>query len=204
MAAQGLNASQGGGKDNQQSRSDMAAYIALLRGINVTGRKIIRMKDLRASFEALGFRRVKTYVQSGNVIFEAGKDANLGGKIEKMIQADYGFGVSVFVKTPREMAQVISNNPFPKPEGIEDSRLYVTFLSASAPPTAEKALKGLATEQERFHVAGREVYLCCPNGYGKTKLSNSAIEKKFGVVATTRNWKTVNALLALTQPQGMP
>jgi uncharacterized protein (DUF1697 family) len=178
----------------------MAVYIALLRGINVTGHNIIRMEDLRASFEALGFRRVKTYVQSGNVIFEAGTDANLPGKIEKKILADYGFNVSVLVKTPRELEQVIRNNPFPGSKGIDDSRLYVTFLSTPAPPAADGALKGLATELERFHIGHREIYLCCPNGYGKTKLSNTAIEKKLGVVATTRNWRSVNALLALAQP----
>jgi uncharacterized protein (DUF1697 family) len=178
----------------------MATYIALLRGINVTGHNIIRMEDLRASFAALGFQQVKTYVQSGNVIFQAVKGANLSGKIERKILADYGYNVSVLVKTPRELQQVIRDNPFPKLAGTDESRLYVTFLSAPAPSSAESALKGLATEQERFHVAGREIYLYCPIGYGKTKLSNTAIEKKLRVVATTRNWKSVNALLALAQP----
>ena len=177
----------------------MATYIAMLRGINITGHKIIRMEALRTSFETLGFRRVQTYVQSGNVIFEARNDANLAGKIKKRILADFGFNVSVLVKTPREMAQVICDNPFPKQAGTDDSRLYVTFLSAPAPPTAESALKGMATEPERFHVGRREIYLHCPNGYGKTKLSNTAIEKKLGMVATTRNWRSVNALLALAQ-----
>ena len=171
----------------------------MLRGINVTGHKIIRMKDLRTSLEALGFRQVKTYVQSGNVIFEAGKNENFAGKIEKKILADFGFAVSVFVKTPKEMAQVIRNNPFPKLADIDDPRLYVTFLSVATPANAESVLKGLATGQERFHVGGREIYLYCPIGYGQTKLSNTAIEKKLGVVATTRNWRSVNALLALAQ-----
>ena len=177
----------------------MATYIAILRGINITGHKIIRMEELRASFEALGFRRVKTYVQSGNVIFDDGKGANLAGQIEKKILADFGFKVPVLVKTPGEMARVIRDNPFPKAAGSDDSKLYVTFLSAPAPPTAEKALQGLAIGQERFHVGHRAIYLCCPIGYGKTKLSNTAIEKKLGVVATTRNWRSVNALLALAQ-----
>jgi uncharacterized protein (DUF1697 family) len=177
----------------------MAVYIALLRGINVTGHKIIRMEKLRGSFEALGFRQVKTYLQSGNVIFEAGKDAKPAGNIEKKILTDFGFDVSVLVKTPKEVGQVIRNNPFPGSKGINDSRLYVTFLSTPAPPAADGALKGLAMGLERFHIGHREIYLCCPNGYGKTKLSNTAIEKKLGVVATTRNWKSVNALLALAQ-----
>lgn len=177
----------------------MATYIAMLRGINITGHKIIRMEDLRASFEALGFRQVKTYVQSGNVIFEARKDANLVGKMEKRILADYGFNVSILLKAPREMARVIRNNPLLKIKGIDDSRLYVTFLSGPVPPTAESALQGLATGPERFHVGRHEIYLYCPNSYGETKLSNTAIEKKLGVIATTRNWRSVNALLALAQ-----
>jgi uncharacterized protein (DUF1697 family) len=177
----------------------MATYIAMLRGINITGHKIIRMENLRASFVALGFRQVKTCVQSGNVVFETEPDASLVAKIEKKILADYGFNVSVLVKTPREMARVIRDNPFSKLAGIDDSRLYVTFLSAPAPLTAESALKGLAIPPEQFHVGRREIYLYCPHSHGKTKLSNTAIEKKLGVVATTRNWRSVNALLALAQ-----
>lgn len=177
----------------------MATFIAILRGINVTGHKIIRMEDLRASFEALGFRQVRTYVQSGNVIFETSGDKNLSSKIEKMVLQDYGFSVSVFVKTPKEIAQVLRANPFPELAGTDHSRLYVTFLSAPALSTAESVLKGLATEQERYHVGHREIYLYCPDGYGKTKMSNPAIEKRLGVVATTRNWRSVNALLALAQ-----
>jgi uncharacterized protein (DUF1697 family) len=186
-------------KDDQPSQSDMATYIAILRGINITGHKIIRMEALRTSFEALGFRQVKTYVQSGNVIFDASKDAKLAAKIEKKILADFGFNVSVFVKTPKELARVIRDNPFPKVAGVDHSRLYVTFLSAPAPATTESTLKGLATQPERFYIGHREIYLYCPIGYGKTKLSNTAIEKKLGVVATTRNWRSVNALLALAQ-----
>src|SRR5690348_14408698 len=136
----------------RQSQFDMTNYIAMLRGINITGHKIIRMEALRTSFEALGFRQVKTYVQSGNVVFEAGKDASLVAKIEKKILADYGFAVSVLVKTPKEMARVIRDNPFPKRAGIDDSRLYVTFMSAPAPPAAVSALQALAAARERFHV----------------------------------------------------
>jgi uncharacterized protein (DUF1697 family) len=177
----------------------MATYIAILRGINVTGHNIIRMQDLRVSFEELGFQQVKTYVQSGNVIFAARKNSNLSVKIEKKILADFGFKVSALVNTPAEMAQVIRDNPFRRLASIDVSRLYVTFLSTPAPPTARDVLKGMTTEPERFHVGRREIYLYCPIGYGKTKLSNTAIEKKLGVVATTRNWRSVNALLALAQ-----
>ena len=177
----------------------MPIYIAMLRGINVSGHKIIRMELLRKSFEALGVRNVKTYVQSGNVIFEGGKEvpANLVEAICKRILRDFGFPVPVLLKTAKELERIIRDNPFVKQPGIDDSKLHVTFLSDTAPRAAEKSLEALAVNPEQFHVSGREIYLYCPNGYGRTKLSNTAIEKKLGVAGTTRNWKSVNALLTL-------
>jgi len=82
---------------------------------------------------------------------------------------------------------------------VDESKLHVTFLSAPAPQSAAKDLEALATQAEGFHIHGREVYLHCPNGYGRTRLSNNAIEKKLALEATTRNWKSVNALLALAR-----
>jgi uncharacterized protein (DUF1697 family) len=179
----------------------MPTYIAMLRGINVSGHKLIKMDQLRASFQALGFRNVRTYVQSGNVVFEAGNDpvASLSAKIVKRILREFGFGVPVLLKTAKEMERIIRHNPFLKATGIDHSRLHVTFLSEATPRTAEKSLEPLVMNSEQFRINGQEIYLYCPNGYGKTKLSNSAIEKKLSVVATTRYWKTVNALLDLTK-----
>jgi uncharacterized protein (DUF1697 family) len=176
-------------------------YVALLRGINVSGHKPIKMEPLRASFEALGFQKVQTYVQSGNVIFEAGEgdDARWAQAIGKRILADFGFAVPVLLKTSAELQRIVRGNPFLKQPGIDDSKLHVTFLSAEAPKLAGMDLESLAVKPEQFRVKGSEIYLYCPNGYGQTKLSNTAIEKKLGVQATTRNWKSVNALLALAQ-----
>src|SRR5262249_46834974 len=97
------------------------------------------------------------------------------------------------------MERVVRDNPLVNQTGIDHTKLHVTFLSGVAPKSAGQSLEPLAAMPERFHVNGREVYLYCPNGYGRTKLSNTAIEKKLGVEATTRNWKSVNALLALVQ-----
>jgi len=173
----------------------------MLRGINVSGHKMIKMEALRGSFEALGFRNVQTYVQSGNVIFEAGL-AGIGGLpliIGKRILRDFGFPVPVLLKTSEELQRIVHDNPFLKQKGIDESKLHVTFLSATAPKSAGEDLKPLAVKPERFNVCGREIYLYCPNGYGRTKLSTNAIEKKLGLEATTRNWKTMNALVALAQ-----
>jgi uncharacterized protein (DUF1697 family) len=179
----------------------MTIYIAMLRGINVSGHKVIKMEHLRASFEALGLRNVKTYVQSGNVVFEAGKEsaASLAAKIGKRILSDFRFPVPVFLKTADELERVIRDNPFLKQVAIDDSKLHVTFLSAAAPPSAGKDLAALAEKPEQFHVHGQEIYLYCPNGYGRTRLSNTAIEKKLGLEATTRNWKTATTLLAMAR-----
>jgi uncharacterized protein (DUF1697 family) len=179
----------------------MSNYIAMLRGINVTGHRIIKMEQLRASFAALGFRKVKTYVQSGNVVFEATNDsaASLSKKIEKKILCDFGFSVPVLLKTSKEIEEIIGCNPFLKTVGIDHSKLHVTFLSNDPPETALEQLRPLAATSEQFRIIGREIYLWCPNGYGITKLANAAIEKKLSLVATTRNWKTVNALLVMAQ-----
>ena len=178
----------------------MPAYVSMLRGINVGG-KTIKMERLRAAFEALSFFRVRTYAQSGNVVFETtqGSPAALPKKIQERILRDFGFPVPVILKTTEEMERVVAADPFAEEKSIEQSKLHVTFLSHALPRTAVTALEGLAAGKERFCILNQEVYLYCPNGYGRTKLSNTNIEKKLSVVATTRNWKTVKALLEMTQ-----
>jgi uncharacterized protein (DUF1697 family) len=179
----------------------MPTYIAMLRGINVSGQKIIKMERLRASFENLGFTDVKTYVQSGNVVFKAAKISadGLAKKIAKMILDDFGFEVSILVRTPAEFESVLKRNPFTTQAGAEDAPLYVAFLSGAVPKGAEELLKPLATAGEKLVISGSEIYLQYPKGYGETKLSNAAIEKKLALRATTRNWRTVNALVEMTQ-----
>jgi uncharacterized protein (DUF1697 family) len=182
----------------------MPTFAAMLRGINVGSGKIVKMERLRASLEALGFDNVRTYVQSGNAVFESERKspAKLSRKIEDKIQRDFGFAVPVLLKTSKEMEQIVSDNPLVKEKGIDHSKLHVTFLSDAPPKTAVKALEPLATGHERFRILNREIYLYFPEGYGYTKLSNNAIEKKLSVVATTRNWRTVNTLLEMCRSSG--
>src|SRR4029453_2199016 len=158
----------------------MPTYVAMLRGINVGSGKIVKMERLRASFGALGFGGVRTYVQSGNVIFESEQKsaAGLSNKIEEKIQGDFGFRVPVLLKTSKEIEQIVSDNPLVKKKGVDHSKLHVTFLSDAPPNAAVKALEPLATDRERLRILNREIYLYCPDRYGRTKLSNTAIEKK--------------------------
>src|SRR6266849_1862580 len=166
----------------------MPAYIAMLRGINVSGQKIIKMDNLRALCGDLGFRNVETYVQSGNVVFQTAIESPLdiskrmGGKILQ----SFGFEAPVVVRTSKEMRDVIANNPFLKEKDVDSSKLHITFLSESAPKGSAKKLGELSTSPDRFYAALREIYLYCPSGYGRTKLSNSAIEKALSMRATTR------------------
>ncbi len=176
----------------------MNRYVALLRGINVGG-KTIKMGALRASFEALGFGEVETYIQSGNVRFEADekKPAAIIRRIEEKIRVDFKLEVQVFVRSEKELADVVKRNPFPKQKNIDQSKLHVTFLHEDAHASAAAVLETLAVGQERFHISGREIFLYCPHGYGNSKLANPFIERKLRIAATTRNWKTVNTLLAM-------
>ncbi len=173
----------------------------MLRGINVSGHKMIKMEDLRAAFETLRFSKVQTWVQSGNVVFEAaqGSVVTLSKRIEQSILADFGFSVPVYLRTVKELQDIIKRNPFLTDSAIDHSKLHITFLSDTAPKAAPERLQPLAVTPEQFRIIGREIYLYCPNGYGRTRLSNTAIEKKLSLGATTRNWKTVNALLKMTQ-----
>ena len=174
----------------------MLTYIAMLRGINVSGHKTIRMEDLRTLCSGLGFHNVETYVQSGNIVFQTPirNPAALSKRIGEKILQSFGFDAPVIVRTSKQMRKVITNNPFLKEKNVDSSKLHVTFLSETPQERSLKKLETLSTNPDRFYAAPQEIYLYCPSGYGKTKLSNVAIEKALSVRATTRNWKTTNTL----------
>ena len=174
----------------------MPAYVVMLRGINVSGHKTIKMEDLRTLCSDLGFRNAETYVQSGNIVLQSSLEnpTIISKRIGAKIIETFGFEVSVIIRTSKEMRNVISNNPFLKENGIDSSKLHVTFLSEIVQKTCLEKLTELSTSPDRFHPATGEIYVYCPGGYGRTKLSNFEIEKALSVSATTRNWKTTNRL----------
>jgi uncharacterized protein (DUF1697 family) len=169
-------------------------WVCLLRGINVGGKKVA-MKALKELLEGLGHEDVTTYIQSGNVVFGSdGGDAEaLSAAIEKAIGAQMGLDVTVLLRSPAELAAVVAANPFP---GVED-RLHVTFLAEEPARSKVDAVDPDGYPPDAFAVVGREVYLHCPDGYGRSKLGNSFWERKLGVAATTRNWRTVTKLLEM-------
>src|SRR5260370_14963031 len=178
----------------------MPIYVAMLRGINVGGQKIVNMGKVRASFGTLEFNSVRTYVQSGNVIFNAPKASStkLSKRIKGRISCDFGFQITVVLRTSDEMKKIVHDNPFLKDTKTDRSKLHVILLS-QLPATANIAkLDALDSNPDQFRVLGQEIYLYCPNGYGRSKLSNNAVEKLLAVEATTRNWKTANTLAELS------
>jgi uncharacterized protein (DUF1697 family) len=181
----------------------MTTFISMLRGINVSGRRTIRMAELKELYESLDFSHVTTYVQSGNVVFDrAGQGLErIAASIETGIARRFGFPVTVVLRPADDFHRILAGNPFIDRRNEDPGKLYVTFLSVLPAAPALDALKPPAGSADEFVVSGREIYLFCPGGYGRTKLSNSFFENKLKVPATTRNWRTVNALYALGNPE---
>ena len=182
----------------------MPAYVALLRGINIGPNKRIKMDALRKSFETLGFEQVQTYIQSGNVVFKAGKSspASLGKKIEGRIVQDFGFSASVIVRSSDELGQALAANPFLKQRGVDLEKLHVTFLSEPPAASAIKKLAEYTIAPDQSRCIGSNIYLHLPNGFSKSSLFRVPWEKALAVVTTTRNWRTVNALHQMCQECG--
>ena len=180
-------------KKSNQNITIMQTYISMLRGINVSGHKTIKMEALRNLYTRLNFKNVQTYIQSGNVIFQSQetKPADLQQKIAHKILEEFGFEVPVMVKQKADFENNIQQNPFPN----EDlSKVHVTFLSEIPHPENCLKITTLNYTPDKIEVLGNTVYLFCPEGYGKTKLNNTFLESKLKVIATTRNWKTINEL----------
>lgn len=172
-------------------------YIALLRGINVGGKRKVKMADLQAMCTKIGLQEVQTYIQSGNVIFEnAEEDTSVLEKaLQEQIMATFGFEVPVMVMTQAYLQEVADNNPFLKlKEDLDTKLLHVTFLAEKPAEDLIQVLREKDYGTDEFEVIKNRVYLYFPNGYGRTKLTNTVFEKKLQVAATTRNWKTVGKL----------
>lgn len=154
------------------------------------------MAKLKATYEALGFKRVRTYLQSGNAVFDAKKADPLThtAAIEKRIAKDFGFDVSIVVKTTEVWSKITAANPFLHLKGVDPKFMLATIFSNPSARTTLDDLTLPAGDHEEVQLVGEVIYLCAPNGYGKTKLTNQYFEKIFGVPATTRNWNTMLAL----------
>lgn len=174
----------------------MPIYVALLRGINVSGHKSIKMEALRELLASLGFEDVQTYVQSGNVVFKTSNSSvpTIKAKVMAGIERKFGETVPTLIIPATNLRKIIQKNPFLNEKRIDDSKLHVTFLSQPPSELVLAKLSAIKTNDDSYHCIGDAVYLSCPHGYGGTKLSNNTIEKTLQVQATTRNWRTVRQL----------
>lgn len=177
----------------------MKTYICLLRSVNVSGVNIIKMAELKTFWESLGYQDVKTYIQSGNIIFKSNQKLS-EPILEKAIEEKFSTkNVSVIIKSPEELAEIINNNPFTKEEDFNPKFNYCCFLQRL--PDAEKiaAFNQLTFGTDSFTIKGNVMYIKYAEGAGKTKLTNKVIESKLGVQSTSRNWNTTNKLLDLVK-----
>ncbi|PWB50581.1 MAG: hypothetical protein C3F13_16650 [Anaerolineales bacterium] len=179
----------------------MTVFISLLQGINVGGQKRLGMEALRKIYQDLGFSLIRTYVQSGNVAFSTDEEncALLKDKIEVAITRACGFSTRVFIRTAGDLQRILNSNPFLTKRMEEASKLHISFLYQPVESSAWSRLSVPQGSQDEYAPGKMEVFLFCPNGYGKTKLSNSFFERKLGVPVTTRNWNTLEALYRMAQ-----
>ncbi|MGB0806951.1 MAG: DUF1697 domain-containing protein [Salibacteraceae bacterium] len=176
-------------------------YIALLRGINVSGQKKILMAEFRELLSKNGFENVRTYIQSGNVVFESDSSNpnKLGTKIESVIAEHYGFEVPTLILMPDEIEKAVLENPFIKNNAINEEETYFTFLKEEPQPENITQFNEVSYPGETFELIGKVVYYHCSIGYGKAKFTNKMMEKKLGTRATTRNYKTTLKLINMTK-----
>ncbi len=174
----------------------MNSYVALFRGINVGGQHKVKMDELRGLHETLGLHDVKTYIQSGNVVFQGdeGNKEDAEGVQRRIAEAfaqKWGFQSEVVVRTRDELYALGERNPFRGQDGRESNWIVVMFLAAVPDSMAEERLRQAYSGPEEYKLLGKELFIYYPEGIGRSKFSNSFIEKKIKVAGTARNWNTV-------------
>lgn len=180
----------------------MSKLFSFLRGVNMTGHNTIKMTDLTEIFKRLGFKDAKTYIQSGNVIFTSIDDLTtkeIALKIEASITKKFGYKVSAIVRTENELKTAVKLNPFISEMDTDHSKMAVIFLTEKPTPDQIARIAEVDYPPDKFKIVGKEIYIYCPNGFGRTKLYTNFFENKMKVTGTARNWKTINAVLEIAE-----
>lgn len=179
------------------TRTSMKTWIGLFRGINVGGNNILPMAQLKRDLESLNLKNVRTYIQSGNVVFDstARTASSLSRKIGARIEKQHGFRPNLFILNREELLTSIESNPFPR--AVSDPKtLHFFFLAEPASNPDKKALENAKSPTEKYKLMDRVFYLYAPDGVGRSKLAANA-EKYLGVATTARNYRTVDKLLSM-------
>jgi len=180
----------------------MQTYISFLRGINMTGHNSIKMTDLSGLYMNLGLNDSETFIQSGNVIFNFTTDkplSALSAKIEKAIFERFNYTVPVMIRTIQELKYLFSVNPFLMEENFDPSKMAVLFLHEEPSETQIQKVADIDYPPDKFKIIDSEIFIYCPNGFGRTKLYTNFFEKKMGVIGTGRNWKTITTILNIAE-----
>ena len=179
----------------------MKTYIALLRGINVSGQKKIKMANLRKQLAELHWKNIRSYIQSGNIIFETAElgRETLEKQLQNKIEEHYGFQVPVLIKTAAELEHALENNPHLKDPTKDEDKAYFTFLKKNPEQANIDKVATYDYSPEEYIIDDKCIYVYPPNGYGRAKMNNNFFEDKLQVDATTRNLKSVRVLLAMAK-----
>jgi uncharacterized protein (DUF1697 family) len=178
-----------------------ATHVALLRGINVGGKNPLPMKGLVEEFDAAGCADVRTYIQSGNVIFSAPPNRDeraLSQLLGERLAQRFGYTAPLVLRTTGELRAAIAGNPY-LALGAPEETLHVMFLTSTPDVDAVKTLDPDRSPGDEYQVIGREIYLRLPTGMARTKLTNAYFDTKLGVTSTARNWRTTTTLLELME-----
>ncbi|PCE65946.1 DUF1697 domain-containing protein [Sediminicola luteus] len=177
----------------------MQKFIAFLRGINVGGHRIIKMAELRQVLAQAGYAEVRTYIQSGNLVF-ASKELDAGKHAQNLTQLifdHFGFEVPVMVLLPKDVERILASNPYLGTELMVSAPVYFSILSNIPTPEKLLALEAISYPDEHFNIVGNCIYAIYPKGTGKAKLNHAFFEKKLGVSMTTRNLRTMTTMLGM-------
>jgi uncharacterized protein (DUF1697 family) len=180
----------------------MQKYISFLRGVNMTGHNSVKMTDLSDLYKVLGFKDAITYIQSGNVVFssvDSSKTPAIALKIEHAIRERFKFNIPVMIRSVQELKGLMHSNPFINEEKFDPSKMAVIFLYEKVTETQIQKVINVDYPPDRFKIEGSEIYIYCPNGFGKTKLYTNFFEKKMGVTGTARNWKTITTIIQIAE-----
>ncbi len=166
----------------------------------MAGHNLIRMTELADMYIGMGFKDVSTYIQSGNVIFshdESESSSALSADIEKAILKTFNLSISVMTRKSTELSQLFTINPYLTEEDFDPSKMAVIFLHTTPHNPQILKVANVDFPPDKFKVMGDEIFIYCPNGFGRTKLYTGFFEKKMNVIGTARNWKTITTLLNL-------
>jgi uncharacterized protein (DUF1697 family) len=179
----------------------MPVFVSLLRGINVGKHKRMKMDQLRSSLEAMGYREVKTYIQSGNVILRVERRTarEVSREIEERIRRDFGFDVDVITRSREEISKLLAHDFFRAKKAVEGSKLHVVFLPAAARGVAAQELECLTAAPDESRSIGKEIFLYLPNGLAQSSLVRNPVARRQLEQGTMRNWQTVQALCRLAE-----